>query len=144
AEGKGGAFKDRSFGGKQEAAPLVFRVYAHERKGDNTELRSDFAETLYWHPVLVLPEGNADVTFSLSDSVTRFETIAFAHTLDGRLGSATLEIESKLPFTLHPKTPIEVTASDKVMVPVGLANNSGAIRPLDLLLKQHDGLKLLD
>jgi hypothetical protein len=128
----------------EEVPPLIVRVYAHEHKGTNPEERSDFAETLYWHPVLVLPDGKADVSFDLCDSVTRFQAIAFAHTLDGRLGAGTFEFESKLPFTLHPKTPIEVTANDTIVVPVGLSNNAGGTRPLDLMLKQHDGLKLID
>ena len=51
------------------------------------ELRTDFAETLYWHPVLVLPDGKAEVSFDLCDSVTTFQVTAFAHTLDGRLGA---------------------------------------------------------
>ena len=69
--------------------PLVVREYAHQRTdGTTPEMRTDFAETLYWHPVLVLPDGKAEVSFDLCDSVTTFQVTAFAHTLDGRLGAA--------------------------------------------------------
>ena len=67
---------------------MVVREYAHDRRGESSaELRTDFAETLYWHPVLVLPDGKAEVSFDLCDSVTTFQVTAFAHTLDGRLGA---------------------------------------------------------
>ena len=56
-----------------------------------------------------MPDGKAEVTFDLSDSVTRFEVLVLSHTLDGRLGSNSVEITSKLPFSVEPKTPLEVT-----------------------------------
>ena len=124
---------------------LVVREYAHVAPPKaNPEERSDFAETLFWHPVIVLPDGKADVSFSLSDSVTRFQATAFAHTTNGRLGAASLVFESKLPFTLLPKTPLEVTAGDRIDIPVGIANNTGAARTIDLAVKQHTNLELLD
>ena len=70
---------------------------------------ADFAETVYWHPVLVLPSGKAEVAFDLSDSVTTYRALAFGHTLDGRLGAVTQTFDARLPFTLEPKVPIEVT-----------------------------------
>ena len=71
---------------------MMVREYAHERTtGMTPEMRNDFAETLYWQPVLVLPDGKAEVSFDLCDSVTTFQVTAFAHTLDGRLGAATYD-----------------------------------------------------
>ena len=61
---------------------------------------------------------------------------AFAHTLDGRLGSATRLLESRLPFTLKPKTPLEVTASDRIDLPLAIANNTDQARQVQLLLAQ--------
>jgi hypothetical protein len=42
--------------------------------------------TLYWHPVLVLPGGRAEVTFDLRDAAAGLSVDAYAYTLDGRLG----------------------------------------------------------
>ena len=126
-------------------APLVVRQYAHTpRHQGNTGVRSDDAETLFFHPVIVLPSpsGKAEVSFNVGDSVTRFQATAFAHTLDGRLGTGTLLFESKLPFTLAPKTPLEVTAGDRITLPVGIANNTGDTRAVELSLEQHRGLAL--
>src|SRR5205085_11450549 len=121
--------------------PLVVREYAH-RSPTNADaaVRSDWAETLYGHPVLVLPDGKADVFFQLCDSTTSFQVTAFAHTPDGRVGSATRLIESRLPFTLKPKTPLEVTASDRLDVPLAVANNTDQARQVKLQLKEHKNL----
>jgi hypothetical protein len=132
-------------GERQELPSLVVREYAHKHddKSESAE-RSDFTETLFWHPVLVLPDGKTDVSFALCDSVTRFQATAFAHSGDGRLGAATTVFDSKLPFTLHPKTPIEVTVGDKIVLPVGIANNTGAASNVELTLKRHAGLDLVE
>ena len=71
-------------------------------------------ETLAWSPALVLPDGKSEVSFDLCDSVTTFQVNAVAHTLDGRLGSLTTTFESRLPFTLEPRLPVEVTAGDRM------------------------------
>ena len=82
---------------------MVVREYAHNHdEAAEAGLRLDFAETLYWQPVLVLPDGKAEVSFDLCDSLTTFQVTAFAHTLDGRLGAASQLLESRLPFTLQP------------------------------------------
>src|SRR5262249_49951546 len=79
----------------------------------------------------------------LSDSVTSFQAVAFAHTLDGRLGAATRLIESQLPFTLAPKVPVEVTSTDRIDLPVAVNNNSDNGRSVQLKLAEHKGLDLL-
>ena len=124
--------------------PLMVREYAHERTtGMTPEMRSDWTETLCWQPVLVLPNGKTEVSFDLSDSTTTFQVTAFAHTLDGRLGAATYDLDSRLPFTLTPKLPIEVTASDKIDVPLSLTNSTGEKRKVSVRVKDLDGLALI-
>jgi anti-sigma factor RsiW len=135
----------REKGAAAAALPLLVREYAHQHPtpGANA-VRSDFAETVYWHPVLVLPDGKAEVSFDLCDSVTSFEVTAFAHTLDGRLGAATKLIESRLPFTLNPRVPIEVTATDRVEMALAVANNTHDSRPVQIRLAANEGLALLN
>src|SRR5262249_22156876 len=124
--------------------PAVVREYSHRwSPGATNGMRSDFTETLYWHPALVIPEGGLKVSFDLCDSVTTFQATAYAHTLDGRLGSVTATLDSRLPFTLQPKTPIEVTASDKIDVPLSVANNTPEGRAVNLTLDRIEGLTLL-
>jgi hypothetical protein len=126
------------------APPLVVRQYAHTWKGSNPNERTDNAETLYWHPALVLPGGKTEISFQLCDSTTRFQMTAFAHTLDGRLGSLTQSIESRLPLTVKASTPVEVTSSDRIEVPVNVSNNSTESRKVLLSLQKHKGLALLE
>jgi hypothetical protein len=85
--------------------PMLVREYKHTRIAGPAEERSDFAETLYWHPALVLPGGQAEVTFDLCDSLGAFEITAFAHTLDGRLGSATQILHVQKSQESKPRSP---------------------------------------
>jgi hypothetical protein len=112
--------------------PLLLREYAHARLRNQGDARTDFTETLYWHPVLVLPDGKANVSFDLCDSLTTFQVTAYAHTLDGRLGAASTTLESRLPFSVEPKLPIEVTAGDIIDVPITVANDTDAERTVTL------------
>ncbi len=147
AFGGGGGFGGRRPGNMMippPPQPLVVREYAHVHVAvqPNTP-RSDFAETLLWKPALVIPaDGKATVSFDLCDSVAAFEVLAVGHTLDGRIGSVTTLIESKLPFTLEPKVPIEIGSSDRIDLPVALANNTPTERSVNLGMTTK-GLKLL-
>ncbi len=139
------AFGDKDAGFIPATVRTVVREYTHEHTaGATPELRSDFAETLCWRPVLVLPNGKAEVSFELCDSATTFQALAFAHTLDGRLGAGVKVIESRLPFALQPATPIEVTSSDKIDVPLSVANNTPERRDVQVTLRSRGNLKLLD
>jgi hypothetical protein len=77
--------------------PLVVREYAHILPAIGpSAVRSDLVDTLYWNPVLVLPNGKAEVSFDLCDAAATYEVFAVGHTLDGRLGAATCTLESRL------------------------------------------------
>jgi hypothetical protein len=71
--------------------PTVVRVYARQKDVNADGVRRDLGETIYWHPVLVMPDGKADVTFDLPDSATRFQVLILSNTFDGRLGTNRLE-----------------------------------------------------
>jgi hypothetical protein len=75
--------------------PLVFREYAHLHEG--AKAGPDFAPTLYWHPVLVLPDGNAEISFDLCDSARTYQILVAGHTLDGRIAEATAELKVAKP-----------------------------------------------
>jgi hypothetical protein len=79
--------------------PLVVREYAHLHNRSGNNVGSDFAETLYWHPVLVLPDGHAEISFELCDSASMYQILVAGHTLDGRLAEATAELKVRKPPT---------------------------------------------
>jgi hypothetical protein len=132
--------------GRETPAPplavpeLVIREYAHHHTtAGSAEERTDFVDTVCWQPAFVLTDGKGEVAFDLCDSVTSYQVTVFGHTLDGRIGAATSTIESRLPFTLEPKLPIEVTASDKIDVPISIANNTNDLRQVNIRM---DGTNL--
>ena len=125
-------------------SPMVVREFAHERtQGERPELRTDFSETLCWKPFIITVDGKAEAVFDLSDSVTSFTATAFANTLDGRLGSAKIVLESRLPLVLQPKIPLEISAGDEVIIPLAITSNSSEKRTASINLERFEGFKLL-
>ena len=123
----------RTFKPKVQASPpvlpFVVREYAHQRDPALGEVRSDFTETVYWHPVLVLPDsGKASVEFQLSDDIARYQVLVAGHTTDGRIGAITTSIEARKPFSIDPKLPLEISHTDTVDVPLRVTNDSDVRR----------------
>ncbi|MBA4187852.1 MAG: alpha-2-macroglobulin [Planctomycetaceae bacterium] len=128
--------------GQGFAMPFVVREYAHQRDPSLGEVRSDFTETVYWNPVLVLPNsGKTTVEFQLSDDVARYQVLVAGHTIDGRIGAITKTIEARKPFSLDPKLPLEVSHTDKIDVPVRVTNDSDDRRSVAYTLATS-GLKV--
>jgi predicted negative regulator of RcsB-dependent stress response len=115
--------------------PFVVREYAHHRDPSLNAIRSDFTETVYWHPVLVMPDSaRTRVEFQLSDDIARYQVLVAGHTTDGRIGAITRTIEARKPFTVDPKLPIEVSSSDIIDVPVRVMNDSDERRAVTFTL----------
>ncbi|MCC6419571.1 MAG: zf-HC2 domain-containing protein [Gemmataceae bacterium] len=69
----------------------VVREYAH-RQAQGT---FDFQDTLYWHPALVLPAGEAAIEFDLSSSLTTYRLLLYGHSASGRLGVHEMKLTTK-------------------------------------------------
>jgi serine/threonine protein kinase len=108
--------------------PFVVREYAHRAAEGQSQVRSDFTETLYWHPALVLADGKEFLNFDLSDAVTSYQIRALGHTLDGRLGETAVSIAARKPFHVEPHIPVEVAHTDRIDLPVIVANDSARER----------------
>lgn len=112
----------------EESAPwVVVREFAHvarpdRRPGD----RTDFAETLYWNAgIRTNPQtGEANVAFTLNDSVTSFRVFADAFSAQGGLGSSSSTVSSVEPFYAEPKLPLEVSSGDVLRIPLALVNRT--------------------
>lgn len=112
-------------GGDGRPLPFIVREYAHQRDASLGDVRADFTETVYWHPVLVLPEtGKTTIEFQLSDDIARYQVLVAGHTTDGRIGAVTTTIEARKPFSVDPKLPLEISHTDKVDVPIRVTNDS--------------------
>ena len=89
-------------------------------------MRSDFRETIAWIPqVKTGTDGKATVTFYLSDAVAAFRVFAEG-TGGGRAAHTEKTLQSKLPFSMSVKLPQEVSAGDKIVVPLTLSNEAAA------------------
>jgi uncharacterized protein YfaS (alpha-2-macroglobulin family) len=123
------ALRFRGFGGGRAmafpVAPAVVREYAHEVAPNRpADQRTDFAETLYWSAGVRTDAGTgrADVAFNTSDAVTAFAASADAVAADGSLGEGSATVTSVRPFYVEPKLPLEVTAGDRIRLPVEAVN----------------------
>lgn len=125
----------RQFRLEVQVSPFVVREFAHVHKPAADGIRDDFTETVYWHPALMIPGEGATIRFDLSDAVNRYQILAAAHTLDGRLGAAKGELTARKPMSVEPKLPVEITAGDRIDVPVAISNETDQPREVKLSLE---------
>ncbi|MGK0435436.1 MAG: hypothetical protein ACJA0V_004598, partial [Planctomycetota bacterium] len=99
------------------------RQYAHQHTA--SEDRRDFTPTVLWNTLLVTDaQGNASVSFDTSDAVTTWKIEADAHVATGdtgRLGYGSREFTTQLPLHIEPKLPDEVSAGDRLLIPISAA-----------------------
>ncbi|MEO8704589.1 MAG: alpha-2-macroglobulin family protein, partial [Kofleriaceae bacterium] len=118
------------------AAVRVFPVPQYTKAYDGP--RTDFRETIYWNPtVQTNAEGVGEVTFVASDAVTAFRATAEGFAANGTPGAGQVAIQSKLPLTLDAHLPVEVTAGDKIRLPITLSNETD--EPIDATLSTSFG-----
>jgi hypothetical protein len=107
-------------------------------------VRDDFRETIHWAPqVKTGVDGTAIVTFYLSDAVTSFRVFTEG-VGGGRAGRDEAVIESKLPFSMAVKLPLEVSAGDHVTVPLSLTNETDENLDVDVQASFGDLVKAAD
>lgn len=120
------------------------RQYAHQHQSAREDIREDFSETLYWHPMLITDsQGRASIRFDLSDSVTTFRVSIDGHASGGRIGSGESEIRSRLPFQIEPKLPLEVTIGDRIDLPIAVINTTDRESKVNLSLNTDTSLEAL-
>jgi hypothetical protein len=127
-------------------APVWARIYAHDAAPGRIEgARTDFTETVYWHAGIATNEkGEATFAFAASDSITTVRVRADGFSKDGALGEADETIEIRRPFYVEPKFPLEVTAGDRIDLPVTLVNGTDSVLGGTVEAKVGQGLQLLE
>ena len=109
------------------------------------KLREYFPETLFWQPALETGrDGNAQVRFTLADSVTTWKATAIASTKDGRIAVAEKEIVAFQPFFLEHDPPKFLTEGDQISLPIVARSYLDRDQSLDLSMKREDWLEPLD
>ena len=106
-------------------APVrVFPQRRYER-GYEGGPRSDFRETIFWaHDVRTGRDGVAKVKLYLSDAVTSFRATAEGFSAGGLPGRGEAVVQSKMPVSLDARLPLEVSAGDKLQIPVSITNET--------------------
>lgn len=106
--------------------------------------RTDFRETIHWQPSVKTGEdGEAKVSFYLSDSVTSFRVTTEGVSLGGLPGRAEELVQSKLPVSLAVKMPLEVSKGDIIELPVSLANETERSYEVDIESEFGPAFKVL-
>eukprot|EP01117_Protostelium_nocturnum_P005670 TRINITY_DN2049_c0_g1_i3.p1 TRINITY_DN2049_c0_g1~~TRINITY_DN2049_c0_g1_i3.p1 ORF type:complete len:1420 (+),score=454.86 TRINITY_DN2049_c0_g1_i3:93-4352(+) len=126
---------------------VVVREYAHQnRPGRVIGERSDFTETIFWKACLETNDkGVGKVSFTLNDSISSFKIWGEGFTKKGALASHSFLIESREPFYLEAKLPLEVTSGDLIQLPVSLVNNIKEDAEGEMKIElEGEGLKLMD
>jgi hypothetical protein len=84
--------------------------------------RTDFRDTIFWGSAITQADGTATVVFPMSDAVTSFRVYAEG-VGGGRVGRKEEVVKSSLPFSMAVKLPVEVSAGDKLKLPLTLTND---------------------
>eukprot|EP01080_Neovahlkampfia_damariscottae_P007632 gene7632-11954_t len=115
---------------------VITRVYAFKKNPNRKQgERTNFTETLYWSASTQTVSGEATIEFDFSDSVTSYRIMIDAFTNSGVFGAKDKVVESKEPFYVEAKLPVEATVGDTISVPVSVVNES----PEDLTVSlDHD------
>jgi alpha-2-macroglobulin-like protein len=123
------------------------REFAHKvRPNRKPNDRVDFAETLYWNAgVKTDPKtGEGTIAFGLNDSVTTFQVFADGFASNGSIGAATVGLKAIQPFYAEAKLPLEVTAGDKILLPISLINGTvSSLQDVNVNVDLADPFKLL-
>ncbi|MGK0155546.1 MAG: hypothetical protein ACI9SE_002510, partial [Neolewinella sp.] len=120
------------------------RQYAHVHQA--SEDRRDFTPTVLWHTLLITDKsGDGSVSFDTSDAVTTWKIEADAHVATGdtgRLGYGSREFTTQLPLHIEPKLPDEVSAGDRLLIPISAVLNDPKIAEVKLAARVGTGLTI--
>ncbi len=107
-------------------------------------VREDFPDTAYWNANIVTDaNGQAQVTFTMPDSLTTWHVDVRGLTEDTRVGQAEAHIITSKDLLVRPVTPRFFVAGDRVRISAIVHNNSETDLQVDVAL-QAAGLSLED
>ena len=107
--------------------------------------RSYFPEALYINPEIITdPSGAASISIPLADSITTWRMALMASTPRGALGSTTGSIKVFQDFFTDLDLPVTLTQGDRVSIPVGVYNYSGAKGTVSLQLQPAEWYGLVE
>lgn len=98
--------------------------------------RKRFPDTAYWRPAVETdPEGRAEVTFNLPDSLTTWRATVKAHSLQTQVGYAVNKVVTVKEFFVRLETPRFLTQNDRSEIVAVVHNETSATRTA--LVRMH-------
>ena len=89
----------------------------------NVSPRTNFNETAFFYPSLRTDDdGEVTINFTLPESLTQWNFLAFAHTQDMNYGFLSDKVVARKLFMVQPNMPRFVREGDKAQIPVMLTN----------------------
>ena len=89
------------------------------------QLRSNFNETAFFYPHLRTDEkGEIHISFTVPESLTRWNFLAFAHSKDLKMGSTSHELITQKELMISPNLPRFFRENDKMYISARISNIS--------------------
>lgn len=93
--------------------------------GIQASIRENFNETAFFYPnISTDAEGNAEIQFTLPESLTQWKFLGFAHTEDVRYGIISSTAVANKDFMVQPQMPRFIRTSDNGTIQARILNQS--------------------
>ncbi|MDP6908061.1 MAG: alpha-2-macroglobulin family protein, partial [Flavobacteriales bacterium] len=107
----------------------------------NIKMRSDFSETVFFHPHLVTDdEGKVEMKFNAPQSLTRWKFMGLATTEELQIGTVTKEVVTRKQLMVTPNYPRFVREGDKLIFQVKINALDSSVSNVSASLEFKDGL----
>ena len=114
-------------------------------EGDGPRVRSYFPETLYVNPAVITDDGGeAEVNFTMADSITSWRMTALASSLAGQIGSNVGNVIVFQDFFVDIDFPATLTQNDEVAVPIAIYNYLGEQQTIELTAEAGDWVQFME
>jgi len=108
-------------------------------------IRKYFPETLFFNAaILTDPNGIANMSLQMADSITTWRMASMASTIGGALGSAATPIRVFQDFFVDIDLPVALTQNDRISIPVAVYNYLPGSQKVTLELTKEDWFQLMD
>ncbi len=98
-----------------------------EGGGGNDEIRDTFTDVLTFTPLYTDSNGEAEVTFDVSDDLTSWRITGIAVSNDAKAGKTKKNITTTIPFFINPVINTKYTSKDDITISLRVAGTDAAL-----------------